>query len=122
MTLLDQATEHLLAGRIETAESLCRTVLETQPDQIGVYYLLALIANAKADYETTLFLADLAIQLGAGVAELHVEQGRALLGLGRRMEAAAALKMALKLSPEVPDGARLLSLAETPQEPDEAHP
>lgn len=122
MTLLDQATEHLLAGRIETAESLCRTVLETQPDQIGVYYLLALIANAKADYETTLFLADLAIQLGAGVAELHVEQGRALLGLGRPMEAAAALKMALKLSPEVPDGARLLSLAETPQEPDEAHP
>lgn len=117
MTLLNQATEHLLAGRIEMAESLCRTVLETQPDQVGVYYILTLIANAKGDYETTIFLADLAVQLGAGVPELYVERGRALLGLKRLNEAAAALKTAIELSPEVPDGAELLALATESRNP-----
>lgn len=113
MTLLEQATEHLVNGRLDEAEGLCRTVLETEPEQVGVYYLLALIANAKQDYGAAIFLSDLAIQLGVAVAEIHVERGRALLALGRTQDAIASLQAAIELAPEVPDGARLLVLAQT---------
>lgn len=113
MALLEQATEHLINGRFDEAESLCRTVLETEPEQVGVYYLLALIANAKQDYDAAIFLSDLAIQLGVAVAEVHVERGRALLALGRNQDAVVSLQTAIDLTPEVPDGARLLVLAQT---------
>ena len=52
---------------------------------------------------------DLAIALTAGVPELHLGRGVALIRLGRNAEAIAALQQAMSLGLRDPAGPRLLT-------------
>lgn len=109
MNLLEEATSHMIAGRIDEAEALCNKIIASDPSQVGVHYLLGLIANSRGDFVGACIQADLAIARNAGVAEVYVVKAWGLIGLNDKEGAIAALQHALLLSPASEGAAQLLA-------------
>src|SRR5208337_2043520 len=99
---MQQATEHLRAARLSDAERLFRQVLAERPTYPDALHLLGCTLAKRGNAVEAADLISRAVNLEPGNATYQTNFGLALLTLGRKREAAAALQKSLKLNPNQP--------------------
>ena len=97
------ALEHHLAGRLGEAEALYRQILAGQPNHHESLHLLGMLACQAGKHSDAQDLVQLAIVINPA-AEYYASLGVILGFLGRRKDAAAAFRSAVKLKPNYPEG------------------
>lgn len=98
---LQSALEHLVAGRLEEAESLYRQVLVVAPEHPDALHYSGLIAHMKGDSQTAIALIGRAIAVNPKDPFAHCNLGNALLALQRYEAALAAYDAALQYKPDM---------------------
>jgi tetratricopeptide (TPR) repeat protein len=104
---LDTAASYLDSGRLDDAETICRTILKAKPDESSALYLMARAANARKAHGRALdYLARVE---NPELAHLYVEAAVAHRGLGAYAAAVRAAQQAVLLAPDVPNGYQTLA-------------
>lgn len=100
---LDQALalvdQHLQAGRLPAAESICREILRAQPDCAPALHLLGLVAYRAGQLPLAIELTQRAISADGTVALFHCNLGEMYRLAGQRDGALAAGRRALAIDP-----------------------
>ena len=89
-------------GRLMEAESLCRRVLEAQPNLPEAEHLLGVIAHQNGKLGEAIEHVQRAARLAPHVALFHANLGEMLRLAGRPKLAAAAARCALEIEPQMP--------------------
>jgi len=109
--MVNLGVRHLYAGQLDQAQSLCRRILQQQPDQPDALHLLGAIAHKRGDHKTAIELTEKAIAISPRRADFYVNLGLSLLAAGRNREAVAANRRAVELAPDLPQAHNNLGLA-----------
>jgi tetratricopeptide (TPR) repeat protein len=96
---LQTAAEHFEAGRLAEAESLCRSILDGQPDELDALHLLALVTRKLGKLEEAESLFSRCLDVDARRADIHANYGNLLRTSGRNEEAIAEYERALGIDP-----------------------
>ncbi|HEX4410183.1 MAG TPA: sulfotransferase [Xanthobacteraceae bacterium] len=94
---------HRRDGRMAEADSLCRGVLEAEPNSYEAEHLLGLIAYATGRLAEAVEHFRRAADLAPEVAIHHSNLGEVYRLIGRRDEAMAASERALAINPDLPE-------------------
>jgi len=100
---LQLGLQHHWAGRLPEAEAIYRQVLEIDPNNADVRYLLGTIAYQVGKHQTAIELLDRALATKPRFAEALSMRGNALQALNRQQEALASFDEALSIHPEFAD-------------------
>lgn len=98
--LLDNAFQHLYAGRFAKAEELCRIINAADPNQPGSSYILGLIAHQRGQLDQAIGLMKRVIALKPTEARAYNNLGVMLCQTGNVVEGMAAYEQAIALSPD----------------------
>jgi tetratricopeptide (TPR) repeat protein len=91
--------QHQQAGRLEHAQSLCRSIITDHPEQAGVWHLLGLLTYQLGQLEEARQFFSRALAIHPGNAECHSNLGVVLLASGDATASADACRRALALEP-----------------------
>lgn len=97
------AFQHLRDGEIERAETLCRTVIDNDPQNAEAYHISGLTKLSAARPLEARSLIEKALELNPSQAPYYNSLGGALSSLGDRKTALECFRKALELIPEYPD-------------------
>jgi len=100
MKLLDEATAHYTAGRLNEAAELCQDAIGTAPLDAEPYHLYALICYRQGRLEDAGENILEATTRNETNPELHANCGAIMNMLGRHMEAEAACRHVIDLNPK----------------------
>lgn len=100
---LQQGLEHQRAGRLDIAEAVYRTAVDTDPSRADAWHLLGTIELMRGNCEAAVTQISRALALDAGVAAFHCNLGSAQLGLGLFDEAIASFLRAIEIFPDYSD-------------------
>ncbi|MBV8404958.1 MAG: tetratricopeptide repeat protein, partial [Gammaproteobacteria bacterium] len=98
--LVNQAVGLMQLGQMDTAELLCRKVIETQPQHPEALHVLGVVALHRGRPESGAELIRASLQSDPGQAHVHCSLGNALRDLGRPSEALASYRRALQIAPD----------------------
>ncbi len=98
--LLKQTVGLLQNNQLQQAESACRKVLQSDPNNAAAHHYLGIIACQVGNVTLGAQLIHKAIQLRPDYAEAYKNYGKALAGMGRFDEAVKIFNQALKLRPD----------------------
>ncbi|HKF97278.1 MAG TPA: tetratricopeptide repeat protein [Steroidobacteraceae bacterium] len=98
--LVDQALGLMQLGQMDTAESLCRKVIEAQPQHPEALHVLGVVALQKGRAETGAEFIRRSLESNPAQAHVHCSLGNALRDLGRPADAIASYRRALQLAPD----------------------
>ncbi|HHH44108.1 MAG TPA: tetratricopeptide repeat protein [Gammaproteobacteria bacterium] len=96
---LERAIQHHRAGRLETAETAYRKILQTRPEHGVALHMLGLIEYQAGRYEQAIDLMSRAETRIPGDAGLHTNLGTVLQASGRLDEAVSRYMKAIAISP-----------------------
>jgi predicted O-linked N-acetylglucosamine transferase (SPINDLY family) len=99
--LLGQAAALQRAGRLQDAEALYRTVLDSQPQNAQALEGLGVLLLDDNRAEAALTLLGLAVRFAPQRPEAHYNHGCALIKAGRLAQAAQCFERALELRPDL---------------------
>jgi tetratricopeptide (TPR) repeat protein len=99
MTALAEALQHFQSGRLPEAETLCRQLVEREPDNATALHLLGVLAHQAGRNADAVLLIQRAIAQEPNNPEFHYNLGVALQLLDRFDEAAASYRESLRLHP-----------------------
>jgi len=108
---LDLAGKHNNAGDLPKAESICRQILQADPNQHVALHLLGVIAQQVGKNEIAEKFITKAIDIKPDYAEAHSNLGAALRELGRLDEAVTHCQKAIDIKPDVAEAHSNLGLA-----------
>lgn len=113
MTVLDEAIELFMAGRLEEARRACRKALRERPDLAEGHMLLAEIQRRSGDEARARESTARVLRLRPGWSEAHIHVAIAdlLADFGRHDEAASGYRRALELEPGLSDARYNLAAA-----------
>jgi predicted O-linked N-acetylglucosamine transferase (SPINDLY family) len=94
---------HHQAGQLQQAEALYRQVLATNPGHADSLHLLGVIARQVGQPKLAVEYIDQAISLQPRAPAYHTSRGNALKDLGRKAEAEASYREALRRQRDFPD-------------------
>jgi tetratricopeptide (TPR) repeat protein len=97
------AVEHQSAGRLGEAESVCRQILQIDPQYAQAIHLLGVLAHLSGRNDLALDLINRSIAIQPHSAEFYVNQGVTLNALGRLGESIVAYRHAAALAPKLPE-------------------
>jgi protein O-GlcNAc transferase len=100
---LAQGKTYHRAGQLELAEQLYRQMLQDDPADAEVYYLLGALCQASGRLHDAAANLRQAVRLRPAHAESHNHLGLVLATLGSRDEAIAGFQEALRLKPDFAD-------------------
>ncbi|MBF0173321.1 MAG: tetratricopeptide repeat protein [Magnetococcales bacterium] len=100
-SLLEQAWNHLTAGRWDEAEQHYRNLLAQTPQDPDLLHFMGIIAHQRGQLEQAVMWISRAVAIHPGFAEAHNNLGLALEGLQRWQEAASSHRRALTLQPRL---------------------
>lgn len=100
---LNEAIQHLRAGRAVEAEDVCRKILVHRPDHPETLHLLGVIAGQTNRPAEALRLFDRAIAMGVADASFHNSRGTLLYQIGRYDEAELSFRQSVALATSHPD-------------------
>ena len=109
--LLAQAERSRLAGRVTEAETLCRQILQAEPEQPDALQMLALLASQGGQADVAIDYLRRAVAAAPRVAVFHSSLCEQLRRAGRIDEAVAAGRQAIALDPDFSDALNHLSMA-----------
>ncbi|MBV9568363.1 MAG: glycosyltransferase family protein [Hyphomicrobiales bacterium] len=109
--VLALAEQHRQAGRLQTAEELCRQILNAVPGHAETLHLLGIIAHQAGNPAAAIELLRQAIASSGRVALYHCNLGEMCRLAGRLDEALAAGRQALALQPAYPEALNNLGIA-----------
>lgn len=92
------------AGRLDEAEHVYRSILQSEPSQFDATHLLGVIFWQRGCHEDAERQLSQAIRLDPDAAAAHNNRGNALFALGRFDEAVTCYDRALALNPRDPQG------------------
>ena len=108
-----QAAQHLRAGTLDMAESLCRDILRRRPDDYGAHHLLALCLEQGGRFAEAAAAYLRAILVSPGTPDLYLHLGNLCATMHQPGDAMSAYDQALAIRPQWPAAlaakARLLS-------------
>lgn len=96
---LQQAHALMAQGQFESAEALCRRMLEAAPGEPDAVQLLGLIRRRRGDLAGAESLLRRSIQMAPGRPQYHANLGNLLAAAGRPAEAESSYRNALRLDP-----------------------
>jgi tetratricopeptide (TPR) repeat protein len=97
--LFQTAFAQFQAGNQDQADSLCRQILNQEPENADTLHLLGVIAHHNGKYAVAIERFQQAIAVQSDNAEFHYDLGVACHALGRVEAAASSYKKALELNP-----------------------
>lgn len=97
--ILSIALDHHRSGRLGTAISIYRQIIEADPSQPDPFHLLGVIARQNGKHELALDFIRHAIELKGDSEIFHNNLGGAYLDLRRNAEAVACFRRAIEISP-----------------------
>ena len=100
---VQRGLEHHWAGRLPEAEALYRQVLQVDPSNADVFYLLGTIAYQLGNHETAIELMGEALARKPRFPEALSMRGNALQALNRHEEALTRFDEALAINPQFAD-------------------
>jgi tetratricopeptide (TPR) repeat protein len=100
---MNLAAQHYTKGRLPQAESICKQVLQVDPNQFDALHLLGGIAYASGRNSIAVDMIAKALAIKPDNAEAHCNQGAALKNLGKLEDAAACYQKALAINPDRAD-------------------
>jgi len=100
---IQRGLEHHWAGRLPQAEAIYQQVLQADPRNADVLYLLGTIAYQVGKHDKAIELLERTLALKPGFAEALSMRGNALQALKRHEEALASFDRALSLNPQFAD-------------------
>jgi protein O-GlcNAc transferase len=100
---MNQAMEHLQAGRLAEADRLFRQALAQKPDHADALHLAGCTASKMRRSAEAVELIRRAIAVDPKQSVFHNNLGLALLVLGKKHEAIAAFRAAIALRPDAQD-------------------
>ena len=104
---VEVAAAYLNGGRLAEAETICRRLLTSRPEDPQALHLLARAANVRGAHHQAL---EFVVRARRGdLAHLQVESAVAYRGLGASAPALAAARRAVALAPDVPNGYQTLA-------------
>jgi len=98
---LAAAVKHHRAGRLQTAEHVCRQILEADPNHAGALHLLGLIAHQVGKQEVAVDCIRLAIAANPHAGSFHFSLGAAYEALQKLPEAVSSYRRAVQLMPKL---------------------
>jgi predicted O-linked N-acetylglucosamine transferase (SPINDLY family) len=98
--LFDQALGLLRVGQMDTAELLCRKIVEAEPQHPDALHVLGVVALQKGRTESGAALIRRSLASNPDQADVHCSLGNALRDLGQPGEALASYRRALQLAPQ----------------------
>src|ERR1700722_3374696 len=93
--ILEQATQHHLAGRTAEAEQLYRQILATEPENPDALHRLGVLAMQRGDRAAAVRLIRQATELRPTAVNIWTSFGQALAADGNPAQAVAAFQHAL---------------------------
>lgn len=93
------ALDHLQAGRLIEAESICQRILAVEPNKPEVLHMLGVIAYQAGMYDVSVDLIRGALEVAPNVAEAHYNLGNAFREQDLLDDAAACYRQAVALKP-----------------------
>ena len=97
---MQQAMARLQAGDIGDAETLCKKILDANPDHPDVLHMLGVIEHLRGRYNEAVRLLDRALAIKPDFAEALYARGNALAALRLYQEAMASYSQALAIKPD----------------------
>jgi predicted O-linked N-acetylglucosamine transferase (SPINDLY family) len=97
---LAMAIQHHQAGRLQSAEQICRQILAAEPNHADAWHLLGVINAQTGNYQHAVECLHRALAVKPDWAEAHNNLGNALREQGKPDEAAPFLQRALQLKPD----------------------
>ena len=97
---INLAVQHHKAGRLPQAESICKQILQSHPDQPVALHLLGVIAHQVGKNDDAVGMITKALDIEPDYAEAHNNLGSALLKLGKLEEAKISYRKALDIKPD----------------------
>ena len=105
------AQQHLQAGRLAEAETVCQAIVAGYPNEHLALHLLAIIACNKGQPQEAVALLDRAIAVEPRDGRCHTVRSIALRILGRFPEAAESAKRALAVQPGLSEAEESLGMS-----------
>ena len=99
--LLQTASAHLQAGRLDQADKLCRQLLAAGPGNFSVLQLCGTVAYQRGLPGEAVQLLARACKITPGVAVCQMRLGLAQVAIGQYAEAAASLRIAVTANPRL---------------------
>lgn len=97
--LLEEATQHHLAGRLDRAEAVYHQVLAVRPGQADALHRLGVLTWQNAKPQEGLELVGRAIEINSREPRYHCSRGQILAELGSFPQAIESFQIASKLKP-----------------------
>jgi tetratricopeptide (TPR) repeat protein len=94
------AVGHCQAGSLQKAESMCREILKTLPDNKDALHLLGVIFHQTGNDDLALHYTLEALRYAPARAEIYRDLGNVLKSKGQFDDAASAYQKAIELDPE----------------------
>lgn len=94
---LQTAASHFQAGRLDEAETACRSVIEQQPGMTDAVHLLALVSRKQGRLDEAESLFKACLEKRRDRADIHANYGNLLRASGRTEEAIAEYHKALDI-------------------------
>ena len=93
------ALKHYQAGNFQQAQSICREILNVQPDNADALHLLGIIYYQLNDYDSAIQYTQKALQFSPADADAYYNLGNAREAKGQLDEAVTCYQKALQLDP-----------------------
>lgn len=97
---LQMAIHYQQAGKLQEAETICKQLLQNQPNQPEAIHLLGLFAYQMGRNKNAINLIENAIKINPGVSSYHYNLGVVLGASGDLEKAAKAYQQAIRCKPE----------------------
>ena len=99
MVMLERALAHHRLGRLEEAEHIYRTILQSCPRRRDVVHLLGLVSHQLGKAQAAIEMLQLATELDPDHADAHNDLGNILHEAGRLDRAERAYRRAMAIDP-----------------------
>jgi protein O-GlcNAc transferase len=100
VALFDRALGLLRLGQMDSAELLCRKIIEAEPQHPDALHVLGVVALHKGRTESGAALIRQSLASNPDQADVHCSLGNAFRDLGRPSDALASYRRALQLAPD----------------------
>ena len=96
---LSQANQFFNANQTDQAGSLCRSILEQDPDNTMALFLIACIHQRKQQFEQAINVYDRILTLNASMPAVYMNRANIKVNLGLHQQAISDFRQALTFAP-----------------------